>query len=88
MKDQFTRIQGQQAFIISSHRGTVVGDAEVQGEAHDSLQVKNNIAVTSVNGSITLTAGASSLTLFNNGDIELKGVNVNVIGSSRIDLNK
>ncbi|GKW24781.1 type VI secretion system tip protein VgrG [Pectobacterium polonicum] len=88
VKDQFTRVQGQQAFVISSHRGTVVGDAEAQGEAHDSLQVKNNIAVTSVNGSITLTAGASSLTLFNNGDIELKGVNVNVIGSSRIDLNK
>ncbi|WP_323639799.1 type VI secretion system tip protein VgrG [Pectobacterium polonicum] len=88
VKDQFTRVQGQQAFVISSHRGTVIGDAEAQGEAHDSLQVKNNIAVTSVNGSITLTAGASSLTLFNNGDIELKGVNVNVIGSSRIDLNK
>ncbi|AOR62964.1 type VI secretion system Vgr family protein [Pectobacterium wasabiae] len=79
--NQETKIQGTQGIFVGEGRKTDV-------TSNDTLTVTGNITVTSTSGTITLKTGASSLTLFNNGDIEIKGVNVNVIGSSRIDLNK
>uniref|UniRef100_UPI0004739982 type VI secretion system tip protein TssI/VgrG n=1 Tax=Pectobacterium parmentieri TaxID=1905730 RepID=UPI0004739982 len=79
--NQETKIQGTQGVFVGEGRKTDV-------TSNDTLTVTGHITVTSTGGTITLKAGASSLTLCNNGDIEIKGVNVNVIGSSRIDLNK
>ncbi|AYG99802.1 type VI secretion system tip protein VgrG [Pectobacterium parmentieri] len=79
--NQETKIQGTQGIFVGEGRKTDV-------TSNDTLTVTGHITVTSTGGTITLKAGASSLTLCNNGDIEIKGVNVNVIGSSRIDLNK
>ncbi|MBB1527618.1 type VI secretion system tip protein VgrG [Pectobacterium carotovorum subsp. carotovorum] len=81
VENQGTEIQGAQKVIIGAGRETEV-------TTHDKLTVTGNITITSTGGNIELTTGAGSLTIYKNGDIDIKGVKVNVIGSERIDLNK
>ncbi|ASN83552.1 type VI secretion system tip protein VgrG [Pectobacterium versatile] len=81
VENQGTEIQGAQKVIIGAGRETEV-------TMNDKLTVTGNITITSTGGNIELTTGAGSLTIYKNGDIDIKGVKVNVIGSERIDLNK
>ncbi|MEF9678440.1 type VI secretion system tip protein VgrG [Pectobacterium aroidearum] len=81
VENQGTEIQGAQKVIIGAGRETEV-------TMSDKLTVTGNITITSTGGNIELTTGAGSLTIYQNGNIDIKGVKVNVIGSERIDLNK
>ncbi|WP_233958486.1 type VI secretion system Vgr family protein [Pectobacterium versatile] len=81
VENQGTEIQGAQKVIIGAGR-------EIEVTMNDKLTVTGNITITSTGGNIELTTGAGSLTIYKNGDIDIKGVKVNVIGSERIDLNK
>ncbi|MEI7368627.1 type VI secretion system tip protein VgrG [Pectobacterium sp. 1950-15] len=81
VENQGTEIQGAQKVIIGAGRETEV-------TMNDKLTVTGNITITSTGGNIELTTGAGSLTIYQNGNIDIKGVKVNVIGSERIDLNK
>ncbi|MEI7088407.1 type VI secretion system tip protein VgrG [Pectobacterium versatile] len=81
VENQGTEIKGAQKVIIGAGRETEV-------TMNDKLTVTGNITITSTGGNIELTTGAGSLTIYKNGDIDIKGVKVNVIGSERIDLNK
>ncbi|WP_029729354.1 type VI secretion system tip protein TssI/VgrG [Dickeya dianthicola] len=82
VENQATDIQGAQKVAIGAGRET-----DVTG--NDKLTVTGDITITSTGGDITLsTAGGGSLTIFKNGNIEIKGVHIDVIGSDRIDLNK
>ncbi|WP_368266045.1 type VI secretion system tip protein TssI/VgrG [Dickeya chrysanthemi] len=82
VENQATDIQGAQKVAIGAGRET-----DVTG--NDKLTVTGDITITSTGGDITLsTAGGGSLTIFKNGNIQIKGVHIDVIGSDRIDLNK
>ncbi|WP_368266021.1 type VI secretion system tip protein TssI/VgrG [Dickeya chrysanthemi] len=82
VENQATDIQGAQKVAIGAGRET-----DVTG--NDKLTVTKDITITSTGGDITLsTAGGGSLTIFKNGNIQIKGVHIDVIGSDRIDLNK
>ncbi|WP_174866833.1 type VI secretion system Vgr family protein [Pectobacterium polaris] len=81
VENQGTEIQGAQKVIIGAGRETEV-------TMNEKLTVTGNITITSTGGNIELTTGAGSLTIYQNGNIDIKGVKVNVIGSERIDLNK
>ncbi|MCI4231514.1 type VI secretion system tip protein TssI/VgrG [Dickeya dianthicola] len=82
VENQATDIQGAQKVAIGAGRET-----DVTG--NDKLTVTGDITITSTGGDITLsTEGGGSLTIFKNGNIEIKGVHIDVIGSERIDLNK
>ncbi|AUH14724.1 type VI secretion protein VgrG [Dickeya solani] len=82
VENQATDIQGAQKVAIGAGRET-----DVTG--NDKLTVTGDITITSTGGDITLsTAGGGSLTIFKSGNIEIKGVHIDVIGSERIDLNK
>ncbi|MEQ9877654.1 type VI secretion system tip protein VgrG [Pectobacterium aroidearum] len=81
VENQGTEIRGAQKVIIGAGRETEV-------TMNDKLTVTGNITITSTGGNIELTTGAGSLTIYQNGNIDIKGVKVNVIGSERIDLNK
>ncbi|MBA5602561.1 type VI secretion system tip protein VgrG [Pectobacterium aroidearum] len=81
VENQGTEIKGAQKVIIGAGRETEV-------TMNDKLTVTGNITITSTGGNIELTTGAGSLTIYQNGNIDIKGVKVNVIGSERIDLNK
>ncbi|KHS73600.1 type VI secretion protein VgrG [Pectobacterium brasiliense] len=81
VKNQGTEIQGAQKVIIGAGRETEV-------TMNEKLTVTGNITITSTGGNIELTTGAGSLTIYQNGNIDIKGVKVNVVGSERIDLNK
>ncbi|UAY97060.1 type VI secretion system tip protein TssI/VgrG [Dickeya dadantii] len=82
VENQATDIQGAQKIAIGAGRET-----DVTG--NDKLTVTGDITITSTGGDITLsTAGGGSLTIFKNGNIQIKGVHIDVIGSDRIDLNK
>ncbi|WP_448623206.1 type VI secretion system tip protein TssI/VgrG [Dickeya fangzhongdai] len=81
VENQATDIQGAQKVAIGAGRET-----DVTG--NDKLTVTGDITITSTGGDITLsTAGGGSLTIFKNGNIQIKGVHIDVIGSDRIDLN-
>ncbi|MBN7766846.1 type VI secretion system tip protein VgrG [Pectobacterium brasiliense] len=81
VENQGTEIQGAQKVIIGAGRETEV-------TMNEKLTVTGNITITSTGGNIELTTGAGSLTIYQNGNIDIKGVKVNVVGSERIDLNK
>ncbi|WKV51673.1 type VI secretion system Vgr family protein [Dickeya fangzhongdai] len=82
VENQATDIQGAQKIAIGAGRET-----DVTG--NDKLTVTGDITITSTGGDITLsTEGGGSLTIFKNGNIKIKGVHIDVIGSDRIDLNK
>ncbi|KHN52913.1 type VI secretion protein VgrG [Dickeya fangzhongdai] len=82
VENQATDIQGAQKIAIGAGRET-----DVTG--NDKLTVTGDITITSTGGDITLsTEGGGSLTIFKNGNIQIKGVHIDVIGSDRIDLNK
>ncbi|RJL45985.1 type VI secretion system tip protein VgrG [Pectobacterium carotovorum] len=81
VENQGTEIQGAQKIIIGAGRETEV-------TMNEKLTVTGNITITSTGGNIELTTGAGSLTIYQNGNIDIKGVKVNVVGSERIDLNK
>ncbi|ACX87397.1 type VI secretion system Vgr family protein [Pectobacterium parmentieri WPP163] len=86
IKDQSTEIQGQQTIAISGSRSTVVGDVTATEEIHDSLQVKNNILIQSMQGSILIAANIGFISISDEGDITIKGKTVTINGN-RIDLN-
>ncbi|MER2906791.1 type VI secretion system Vgr family protein [Morganella morganii] len=86
VKDQSTEIQGQQTVAISGSRSTVVGDVTATEEIHDSLQVKNNILIQSMQGSILIAANIGFISISDEGDITIKGKTVTINGN-RIDLN-
>ncbi|MEL7630294.1 type VI secretion system tip protein VgrG [Pectobacterium aroidearum] len=86
VKDQSTEIQGQQTVAISGSRSTVVGDVTATEELHDSLQVKNNILIQSMQGSILIAANIGFISISDEGDITIKGKTVTINGN-RIDLN-
>ncbi|MFJ5400356.1 type VI secretion system tip protein VgrG [Pectobacterium sp. 21LCBS03] len=81
VENQGTEIQGAQKVIIGAGRETEI-------TMNEKLTVTGNITITSTGGNIELTTGAGSLTIYQNGNIDIKGVKVNVVGSERIDLNK
>ncbi|MBN3209242.1 type VI secretion system tip protein VgrG [Pectobacterium brasiliense] len=81
VENQGTEIQGAQKVIIGAGRETEV-------TMNEKLTVTGNITITSTGGNIELTTGAGSLTIYQNGNIDIKGVKVNVVGIERIDLNK
>ncbi|XYQ54394.1 type VI secretion system Vgr family protein [Pectobacterium carotovorum] len=86
VKDQSTEIQGHQTVAISGSRSTVVGDVTATEELHDSLQVKNNILIQSMQGSILIAANIGFISISDEGDITIKGKTVTINGN-RIDLN-
>ncbi|MEF9677107.1 MULTISPECIES: type VI secretion system tip protein VgrG [Pectobacterium] len=86
VKDQSTEIQGHQTVAISGSRSTVVGDVTATEELHDSLQVKNNILIQSMQGSILIAASIGFISISDEGDITIKGKTVTINGN-RIDLN-
>ncbi|BES85636.1 type VI secretion system tip protein TssI/VgrG [Pectobacterium araliae] len=86
VKDQSTEIQGQQGIAISGGRSTVIGDTEAQDEAHDSLQVKNNIAIQSQKGGILIATDKGFIGIGADGVINIKGTHI-VINGQQIDLN-
>ncbi|MBI0496204.1 type VI secretion system Vgr family protein, partial [Pectobacterium parmentieri] len=86
IKDQSTEIQGQQTVAISGSRSTVVGDVTATEELHDSLQVKNNILIQSIQGGILIAANIGFISISDEGDITIKGKTITVNGN-RIDLN-
>ncbi|AUQ24222.1 type VI secretion system tip protein VgrG [Dickeya zeae] len=82
VENQATDIQGAQKIAIGAGRET-----DVTG--NDKLTVTGDITITSTGGDITLsTEGGGSLTIFKSGNIQIKGVHIDIIGSDRIDLNK
>ncbi|QQA77767.1 type VI secretion system tip protein TssI/VgrG [Pectobacterium parmentieri] len=84
-KDQHTEIQGEQAIAIIGSRSTVIGK-DGKGKSHDSLQVKNNIAIQSQKGDILIATNGGFIGISAEGDITIKGKTITVNGS-RIDLN-
>ncbi|KHN49618.1 type VI secretion system Vgr family protein [Pectobacterium fontis] len=86
VKDQSTEIQGQQSIAISGGRSTVIGDTEAQGDANDSLQVKNNIAIQSQKGDILIATDKGFIGIGADGVINIKGTHI-VINGQQIDLN-
>jgi type VI secretion system secreted protein VgrG len=90
-KDMVTTVQNTQATVVNGpcQTNTVTKGYQVS-------TVKQKIEMTSetehihltANTDITLQVGASKIVMTANGTVTIEGVNVNVIGSSRIDLNK
>ncbi|MGK4330124.1 type VI secretion system tip protein VgrG [Lonsdalea quercina] len=77
--DQVTEIQGQQTIAVTKNRSTVVNEAE-------SLHVKNNITIQSLEGSIQIGTGSGYILITQDGNINIVGKNI-VLNGTRIDLN-
>ncbi|MFP1920016.1 type VI secretion system tip protein TssI/VgrG [Lonsdalea quercina] len=77
--DQVTEIQGQQTIAVTKNRSTVVNEAE-------TLNVKNNITIQSLEGSIQIGTGSGYILITQDGNINIVGKNI-VLNGTRIDLN-
>ncbi len=78
---QSTTVHGH--IMTTSETGAIVSRAETACEIEAKTEYVSIIAKTD----ILLEVGASSLRLSQDGTIELKGVNVTVIGSGKVDVN-
>ncbi|OSN01340.1 hypothetical protein AU511_16640 [Lonsdalea iberica] len=77
--DQVTEIQGQQTITVTKNRSTVVNEAE-------TLNVKGNITLQSLEGSIQIGTRSGYILITQDGDINIVGKNI-VLNGTRIDLN-
>ncbi|RAT16528.1 type VI secretion protein VgrG [Lonsdalea populi] len=77
--DQVTEIQGQQTIAVTKNRSTVVNEAE-------TLNVKNNITIQSLEGSIQIGTRSGYILITQDGNINIVGKNI-VLNGTRIDLN-
>jgi type VI secretion system secreted protein VgrG len=84
---QTTAIQGSHTLTVSKDQTVNVTGARSQNVGKDDKLVVGKSLVVSAADDIVLKAGDASITLKKNGDITIKGKNINVTGSGKIKAN-
>lgn len=84
---QTTAIQGSHTQTVSKDQTVNVTGARSQNVGKDDKLVVGKSLVVSAADDIVLKAGDASITLKKNGDITIKGKNINVTGSGKIKAN-